>query len=162
MGWRVNVTYQDVRPQVPYDIFVPQLLKMLPEEHSPFSRSRPQGRGNQGYLYELPLVAGQYLLELIGGDEMVACAMASGEKRSGERQTTSSAVLQARRGQGQFRADLDAYWGARCAVTGLPVRGSYCALRISSPGRQATMLNGSIHIMVSSSPLHTIWRLMHV
>lgn len=37
-------------------------LEMMPEKYAPFSSS---GRGNQGYLYEIPSRMGLYILDLI-------------------------------------------------------------------------------------------------
>lgn len=43
-------------------------------------------------------------------------------KRSGLKETTREALIQARIGQGAFRRDVDQLWGGSCAVTGCGVR----------------------------------------
>ena len=59
-GWETFLE----RP-LPYTEFLPRILPYIPFRHAPFNPST--GRGNLGYLYELPSDAAHLLLELGGG-----------------------------------------------------------------------------------------------
>jgi putative restriction endonuclease len=99
-GWRVDVSYVDVDPPIPYPDFLPRLLPLLPDRHSPFGTT---GRGNMGYLFE------------VRAPDLLERAVLA-EPKNSPQETTKRALIDARKGQGSFRAELDAYWGHCCAV----------------------------------------------
>ncbi|WP_293659044.1 HNH endonuclease [Anaeromicrobium sp.] len=61
-GWKVDLEYNSlVEPIYIKDIF-DGLKELLPEKYSPFTK---EGKGNQGYLYELNKISGEYILKKI-------------------------------------------------------------------------------------------------
>ena len=119
-GWRLNVVYTDLPSPFRYADWVPEIVQELPVKHSPF---REDGSPNQGYLYELPVSVGEYVVERLArlGADVVASAHAIAPAGSGgetERQILSSARI----GQGKFREDLIKRWDGKCAVSGLSRR----------------------------------------
>ena len=115
-GWRLDVAYTDLPAPLFYESWVPAIAAELPARHSPFSSA---GRPVQGYLFELAPAAGEYILQLVSaqGVDLSYAAMQAASTPAGE--TVRDALVKARIGQGQFRADLLKRWGGRCAATGL-------------------------------------------
>lgn len=78
------------------------------------------GTLTQIYMAHLPARAGAFLLEASGQlaefDDLLIAQGASGKKVG---RTTREAIIQARVGQGQFRAALLDIWGGQCALTGV-------------------------------------------
>ena len=116
-GWRLDVVYTDLPAPFRYADWVPNIVQELPARHSPF---REDGSPNQGYLYELPLSVGEYVVEQLAklGADVVASAHAvapAGPGGETERQILSSARI----GQGKFRDDLLKRWSGKCAVSGV-------------------------------------------
>lgn len=100
-GWRLDVGFTDLPEPFRYADWVPDIVKELPAKHPPF---RDDGSPNQGYLYELPLSVGEYVVEQLAslGADVVASAHAiapAGPGGETERQILSSARI----GQGKFR-----------------------------------------------------------
>jgi putative restriction endonuclease len=116
-GWRLDVAYTDLPEPLFYRDWVPSVLSEMPGLHSPFTST---GRPNQGYLFELPLSVGEYVVALAaqqGLDVALAAAESAAPLPGGE--TQRQAVIKARIGQGQFRKDLLQRWHGRCAVSGV-------------------------------------------
>lgn len=119
-GWRLDVVYTDLPEPFRYADWVPDIVQELPAKHSPF---REDGAPNQGYLYELPVSVGEYVIERLAslGTDVVASAHAIAPAGTGgetERQILSSARI----GQGKFRDDLIKRWDGKCAVSGVTRR----------------------------------------
>ena len=120
-GWRIDVAFSELRSPLRYGDFVPSIVTMLPQHHSPFSST---GKSNLGYLFALPDGAGQLLIEKIEATEPLfldrAITTEFANKPDGE--TTRDALVAARLGQGKFRDDLDEIWDERCALCALSRR----------------------------------------
>lgn len=120
-GYRVDVDYSDVSPPLRVAAVLSDLRPLLAERYSPLTRT---GGGAQGYCFEIPPRAGHLLLDKVsaiqkaGGALPIETVMERIIARSTLAQTTKSALIEARIGQGQFRSNLLEYWGRRCAVTG--------------------------------------------
>lgn len=116
-GWRLDVAYTDLPEPLFYRDWVPSVLSEMPALHSPFTST---GRPNQGYLFELPLSVGEYVVALAarqGVDVVLTAAENAAPPPGGE--TQRQAIIRARIGQGQFRKDLLQRWQGRCAVSGV-------------------------------------------
>ena len=119
-GLSVNATYEDVSSPLAVPAISDQLMKLLPSKYSPLNE---KGGGNQGYLFELPGVAGKFLLDTIGAarNQMADDVIERAVLRTIPESTEKTAVVKSRVGQGQFRDDLVTYWNGKCAVTELDV-----------------------------------------
>ncbi len=116
-GWRLDVAYSDLPKPLPYPDWVPSVLPQMPARYSAFAAG---GRPNQGYLFELPLSIGEYLVSLIEaqGVDITAEASDAAPMPVGGK-TERQALTRARIGQGKFRQDLLLRFDGRCAVSGL-------------------------------------------
>ena len=121
VGWKVNVTYNDLSNKIRPKDFIDQLRPALPPKYSPLQSN---GNGNQGvYLAEVPEELAEVLLQLIGleAQEVVKKSTAEAlsleelsEKENDEiartilenseiEETEKLAIIRSRRGQGKFR-----------------------------------------------------------
>lgn len=116
-GWRLDVTYTDLPQPLMYPEWVPSVLSQMPVKGSAFTSS---GRPNQGYLFEIPLTVGEYLVAMMQaqGVDIVGEANASAPLPVGGA-TEREALARARVGQGKFRQNLIAKFNATCAITGV-------------------------------------------
>jgi putative restriction endonuclease len=121
-GWRIDVAFSELKVPLHYRDFVPLIIDLLPDRHSPFSRGT--GKSSLGYLFALPDDAGQVLIEKIEASEPLflerTVTAEFVNKPDGE--TTRNALVAARLGQGKFREDLDKIWSVRCALSSLTRR----------------------------------------
>ncbi len=119
-GLKVDTVYDDIASPLPISSIREDLMPLLPAKYSPLNK---EGDGNQGYLFELPPVAGRYLLDRIGQSQgMVADdVVAHTVETSIPDQTERESVVKSRIGQGKFRDDLIEYWQGKCAVTGFGI-----------------------------------------
>lgn len=117
-GRRVDVVYRSIEPALRRAAIVDDLIPLLPERNSPFTKNK---RGVQGYLFSIPPKAGRLICErlsvLAPVEERVADALA----RTIPDETTKEALVQARLGHGQWRQNLLKRWSGKCVVTGLTV-----------------------------------------
>jgi putative restriction endonuclease len=115
-GFRIDVTYEPVKPPLPVKPIAEVLLKLLPDRYSPLTQS---GTGNEGYLFHMSPAAASFLLERIGnaesdGGDILKRVVA----RSVPSETTKEALTKSRIGQGRFREDVMRLCGGLCVVTG--------------------------------------------
>lgn len=116
-GWRLDVVYTDLKPAVPYSEFVPLFPTSLQKKYGAF---RSDGGPNQGYMFEIPLEVGQYLIEYLDAYEFDSVGKAAEAANAYASKPTERQILaKARVGQGQFRADVLEDFGGRCGVSGL-------------------------------------------
>lgn len=115
-GWKVAVSFEDVDPTIPYKDFVPSLLPTMQDKHAAFNVTTEHG--NLGYLYFLPTVAGEMLVQMLNGihPDLVIKSVEKALESGGAPPTSRKAVIDARIGQGDFRKGLEEYWGSKCAV----------------------------------------------
>lgn len=114
-GWKLDVAYVQLSRPLPYSGFVSKIMPLLQPPHAPFNANT--GKGNLGYLFELPTSAGETLLSLLDEPTLIDQAIRmGGTKRSPLSEITRKALVDARVGQGDFRRDLETYWDKRCAV----------------------------------------------
>lgn len=120
-GRKIDVAYRDVDPPLPLREFVDGLYPLLPTRYSPLTTNKT---GTQGYLFALPLVAGEFLLSRMTSHTaaLVDDEIDQAIQRSVPDKTTRTAIVEARVGQGRFRSDLVELWHGRCALTGFDVR----------------------------------------
>lgn len=116
-GWRLDVAYSDLSPPIPYNDWAPIFSDSLSVKYGAFNAS---GRPNQGYLFELPIEVGQYIVQLAyaRGMDIVATAEEAAAERS-DQPTERTILARARIGQGKFRTDLLKLYAGRCAASGL-------------------------------------------
>lgn len=116
-GWRLDVAYSDLPEPLRYPDWVPAVLPQMQVRYSAFASG---GRPNQGYLFELPLSVGEYLVTMIeeqGVDVAAKASDAAPMPAGGE--TERHTLARARVGQGKFRQDLLSRFDGKCAVSGL-------------------------------------------
>jgi hypothetical protein len=113
-GRKIDVEYEDVKPELSIAEVVADIQPLLPQKYSPLNR---KGTGNQGYLLPLPPGVGRLLLGRIAVEQpnIVEDGISDGTGDATERR----ALILSRIGQGRFRDSLISLWGGRCAVTGL-------------------------------------------
>jgi len=61
-GWMAKVEYNVLENPISIDDNIEEILKLCPEKYSPFAKN---GKGNQGYLYEIGDELGDYLIQLV-------------------------------------------------------------------------------------------------
>jgi len=94
----------------------------LPERYAPFNRLT--GKGNLGYLFPLADAVGEILLRKaeMRAPSLIENAIKAEPEFAENQDTSKQAIIEARRGQGAFRDNLDQFWGGRCAVAGIARR----------------------------------------
>jgi hypothetical protein len=110
-GWRVDVDYSTLETKIKPKDFMEQIGPLLPDRHSPL---RPNGVGNQAYLFEISSGMATLLMDLVHAPELkLEVATLSDLTFNEEEQlviadrtleeTVKATLVQARRGQGLFR-----------------------------------------------------------
>jgi putative restriction endonuclease len=110
-GWRVDVDYSRLETSVKPKDFMEQIGPLLPDFHSPL---RPNGVGNQAYLFEISSAMATLLMDLVHAPELkLEVATLSDLSFDEEEQlviadttleeTVKATLVQSRRGQGLFR-----------------------------------------------------------
>jgi len=110
-GWRVDVDYSRLETSVKPRDFMDEIGPLLPGLHSPL---RPDGVGNQAYLFEISSEMATLLMDLVHAPELkLEVATLSDLTFNEEEQlvigdrtleeTVKATLVQARRGQGLFR-----------------------------------------------------------
>jgi hypothetical protein len=111
IGWQVDVEYEHLDTQIKPKDFMAELATMLPEKYSPL---RPDGVGNQAYLFEISPEMGQFLLEIVHAPplKLEVATLDELDFDSDEQEviaddtlteTAKATLVLARRGQGSFR-----------------------------------------------------------
>jgi putative restriction endonuclease len=110
-GWRVDVDYSRLETSVKPKDFMEQIGPLLPDFHSPL---RPNGVGNQAYLFEISSAMATLLMDLVHAPELkLEVATLTDLSFDEEEQlviadttleeTVKATLVQSRRGQGLFR-----------------------------------------------------------
>lgn len=118
-GRRVDIDLIQLERPILRDEIAAVFMDQFDKQTSP-SLFTKGGTLNQIYMAHLPVRAGVFLLEASGQlpvfENVLITQGASGEKVD---KTTRESIVQARVGQGQFRASLLSIWQGRCALTGI-------------------------------------------
>jgi microcompartment protein CcmK/EutM len=118
-GRRVDIALTHLERPILRDEIAAAFMDQFDSQTSP-SLFTKGGTLNQIYMARLPIRAGVFLLDASGQmadfDDVLIAKGASGRKVS---KTTREAIVQARVGQGKFRASLIRIWHGRCALTGV-------------------------------------------
>lgn len=120
-GLKADLIFTELENPIELAPIVDTLMPMMNSKYAPLNR---KGTGNQGYLYHISDVVGEYLISLtensnaflIEEKELEDIQLSNTIKK-----TTKKALVESRIGQGKFRDDLLQYWDGKCAVTGLDV-----------------------------------------
>jgi putative restriction endonuclease len=110
-GWKVDVDYTRLNGNFKPKMFMDVIAPELPGKHSPL---RASGTGNQAYLFEISANLGKLLLELSNAPELEMEVTSLADLTFDEEEqslisdatlseTVKATLVQARRGQGQFR-----------------------------------------------------------
>ncbi len=139
-GWKVDVEYSDIKIPPHIKDFNVDIKQFLPDIYSPLT---VEGTGVQGYLFELPETAGEFLLDHLNWEK----AISQSDSKSGAVGTDKSSLTKTRVGQSLFRKRQKAYWHERCAVTGAEtvklLRASHTIpWKHSSPEDRVNVYNG--------------------
>lgn len=108
-GWKVDVEYDDIHDRPHVRDFKVKFEKYLPEKYSPMASTG----GAQGYLFELPEIAAEFLFELLNW-EVLAARIEDKHLAIGSDKVSTAKV---RIGQAHFRNKLKKFWQNKCAVT---------------------------------------------
>jgi hypothetical protein len=178
IGWRVDVSFVPIQPPLRPAEHMSALAPLLPDRYSPI---RPNGHGNQGvYLAEIPqkmafllgqLVSAELLqivqdirveetpdaadTELRGISEWEAAETKRISEDRKLRETTRTALIKARIGQGLFRQNLTKI-EHRCRITGVAYQTHLFASHIK-PWRESDneeRLNGENGLLLTPSIDH--------
>lgn len=118
-GRRVDIDLTQLERPILRDEIAAVFMDQFDNQTSP-SLFTKGGTLNQIYMAHLPVRAGVFLLEASGQlpvfDNILITQGGSGKKVD---KTTRESIVQARVGQGQFRASLLSIWQGRCALTGI-------------------------------------------
>lgn len=118
-GRRVDIDLTQLERPILRDEIAAVFMDQFDNQTSP-SLFTKGGTLNQIYMAHLPVRAGVFLLEASGQlpvfDNILITQGATGKKVD---KTTRESIVQARVGQGQFRASLLSIWQGRCALTGI-------------------------------------------
>ena len=147
-GWHVPVDFEKVSSPIRPKDHMGRLRPTLPKKYSPL---QAKGNGNQTvYLAEVPYDMAAILLELLEDDasrissaSFIQVSEAADNRAEREiqnrpdiAQTTKEQMIQARRGQGQFRSRVERI-EKRCRVTGLSI-GEHLRASHIKPWRDST------------------------
>lgn len=118
-GRRINIDLTQLERPILRDEIAAVFMDQFNSQTSP-SLFTKGGTLNQIYMAHLPVRAGVFLLEASGQlpafENLLITQGASGKKVD---KTTRESIVQARVGQGQFRAALLSIWRGKCALTGI-------------------------------------------
>lgn len=130
-GWKVELDYSFIGNKVRPADHIDVLRPLLPSKYSPLQDS---GRGNQAYLFELPVALFEQLINLVGYDEVDEIIESKRYSAITEEQeskieekilanyvvgnTTVEQVVKSRKGHGIFRARVEQIEPC-CRVTGV-------------------------------------------
>lgn len=120
IGNRVDVDIIDIDRKIHRDEISAEFIERFDKRTGP-SVFNNKATLNQIYMAHLPADAGLFLLEAVHQAGLFEQAAIESGEVSNQRisQTTREALVQARVGQGKFRADLIQRWSGKCALTGL-------------------------------------------
>ena len=149
-GWKVDVEYVDISHPPKLASFVEEFRKHLSEKYSPITKD---GKGTQGYLFELTENAAEFLLIDALPDAALEFLVRDGlqdveaENDLIGEGTDKTVIGTARNGQRLFKKRLKNYWGSQCAVTGAStlrlLRASHTVgWALSSPTDKVNVYNG--------------------
>jgi hypothetical protein len=120
-GWRVDIEYYDLDNKISPTEHFETIKPYLPEKYGPLNR---QGTGNQAYLFLIPRTLGELLISLIGEqaislfdsfkdfdreqlETLIDDSMSKqGDSSNQSTKTTIIAIVEARKGQGKFKANV--------------------------------------------------------
>lgn len=115
-GWFLRANYNILDNPLKLNTYMNDILKRCPEKYSPFTK---QGKGTQGYLFEIPDELGEYLLYIIKKsnenfenleniiENQENAYIENVENNSFyDNETEKDVVIKARIGQGKFRSKL--------------------------------------------------------
>lgn len=120
IGNRVDVDIIEIDRRIHRDEISSEFIERFDKRTGP-SVFNNKATLNQIYMAHLPADAGLFLLETVHQAGLFEQAAIESGEAPHQRisQTTREALVQARIGQGKFRADLIQRWNGRCALTGL-------------------------------------------
>ena len=116
-GRRVDVAYVDLPDEVPLD----ELADLFPRLQLPGGPLASTGRGKQGFLFAVHPRAAQELFNRLDRKFDLDVLIASGEAAGPAPATANIASRTVRLGQQKFRERVVAYWGGKCAITGIEI-----------------------------------------
>jgi putative transposase len=118
-GFQIDVELTELSPAVRVDSFKSTLIAIHNQDCYPALFTKNGGTSQQ-YMVRLPQGAGALVLSYLGDTEIKVCDDASKQavRQKLAKGGTREAVVQARIGQGQFRADVLSMWKNSCPVKG--------------------------------------------
>ncbi|WP_302654048.1 HNH endonuclease [uncultured Clostridium sp.] len=128
-GWLIKAKYNILDSPVSIDDNISDILELCPSKYSPFTK---EGRGSQGYLFEIGKDFGDYLLKLATDRNSIDITEITqiDEKYIEEinslihkfkDETEKNRIIKARIGQGLFKEKL-LYRSCQCAICGLNIK----------------------------------------
>jgi len=117
-GHRVDISYNELKRPVRSDDIAELYMMRFDSRTKPRLFNSTSGI-TQIYMAALPADAGQFLLEQAGVFVEYEDRMIDSGSSLKVSNTTRTALIEARVGQGAFRSGLLGRWGGKCALTGL-------------------------------------------
>ncbi len=128
-GWLVKVHYNVLENPVNIDENIDKILSLSPSKYSPFNS---EGRGNQGYLFEIGEKLGDYLLKLASENNKIKIDSILVKEEEYIKdiedlvnrfkdETEKERIINVRVGQGLFKDKLLAY-SCKCVICGLKIK----------------------------------------
>lgn len=112
-GWIINTEYNVLKNPIAIDDYIEEILDLCQEKYAPFTK---QGKGSQGYLFEISNEMGKYLLELASNKNDNIDSLSKEEKEYIEDmesllnkfkdETEKETTVKTRVGQGLFKNKL--------------------------------------------------------
>lgn len=128
-GWKVNVEYNVLKNLVSIDDNIEEILKLCSKKYAPFTK---QGKGSQGYLFEISREMGEYLINLANQYNKTNILVLSSEENeyiedteillnTFKDETEKERVVKSRLGQGLFKSKLLTK-SCECKICGMKIK----------------------------------------
>lgn len=127
-GWFLRANYNILINPLKLNTYMNEILKRCSEKYSPFTK---QGKGTQGYLFEIPNELGEYLLDIIKRSNQNIEDLIKKQENSYieniennlsyDNETEKYIIKKARIGQGKFRDKL-LLRSCSCELCGLDIK----------------------------------------
>ena len=155
-GWILKVEYRVLENPINISDNIDNILKLCPSKYSPFTVN---GTGSQGYLFEIGIELGDYLLNLVNDINSIDINTISKEEQENyikeidgmihkfKDETEKRIVVKSRVGQGLFKRKLLSK-SCKCAICGLNIKSlliaSHCKPWVKATNKERLDVNNGL------------------
>ena len=140
-GWLLKVKYNCLKNPINIKDNIHEILKLCPSKYSPFTKN---GRGSQGYLFQIEKRLGEYLIGLVKEKNNLKINYLMYKFKDN---TEKKAIIKARLGQELFKEKL-IIRSCKCAICGLNIkkllRASHCKPWCNSNDKERLDVNNGL------------------